>query len=352
MSIDVNPEDDFHVVIDGNVQCMSLESLDNWYQADIIEDSTLIWQQGLGEWMRLDVVLAELENAEPHAPASPLEEDIYFVLVAEGEVKQMSLDLLDDAFRLDVIDENTLVWQPGYTEWIPLRLLIGDEPVEHVSLMPSMAPSAPAASAPSVPPMSTPTYSFGPNLGISAPPVELSVLAQPPAASPWFSRSLVALSCLVVVFAMYRNGVGADAAAEFGQEQQLASLEEKVKKPGRDTPHGLQSWLAELETRYELNQLSETEPVPETPESKPSEASESEKVEKPDAAAKTEAAVEKPATKSEPKPDEAVNAFGAKLENKPAPAKRSAAPVRAYKKPSAHRLPSSGDPNDPMNGAL
>jgi hypothetical protein len=153
---------------------------------------------------------------------------------------------------------------------------------------------------------------------------------------------------------MYRNGVGADAAAELGQEEQLASLEAKVKKPGRDTPHGLQSWLAELEAKYELNQLSETEPVPkavaERPTAADGEKPDNAKVEKTEGQDKTKSA-EKPGSK-DAKSDEAANAFGAKLGDKPAPVKRPAAPARTYKKPSSKRFSSSGDPNDPMNGSL
>lgn len=375
MSIDVNPDEDFHVVIDGRVMAMSLEDLDSWYQKDIIEDATLIWQPGLGEWMRLDTVLAELEQGAPDiASAPPMDEDIYFVLIAEGEVKQMSLDLLADTYRLDVIDEDTLVWQPGYTEWVPLKLLIGDEPEQHVSLMPSMAPAAmPSSSSQShgmapVPMVSSPASSsfanapLSSNWGMSAPPVALSVPATPPAASPWFARSLVALSCLAVVFAMYRNGVGAAAAAEMGQEKELASLEGKLQKPGRDTPHGLDSWLSEINAKYELDALSQTEPVPSEKAkneaaSQPPQTSEEEgkkgapaeeKADQPEGAAteKTE-----PTAKKSGDSDPAA-AFGAKLNNQPAPAKKSAAPVRSYKKPASKKLPTSGDRYDPMNGAL
>ncbi len=177
MTIKVNEEEDFHVVLNGNVVALSLNALDMAYQDDLISEETLIWQEGFGEWTRLDALLAALEEQDgPAEPAAPTDPDTYFVMVAQDEVKQMSLDLLADAYRLDVIDDGTLVWQPGYTEWIPLSVLLG-APEEHVSLAPSLPPprnvahaSAPPTAAelraPSLPPSIG--YGAGPSYSAAA----------------------------------------------------------------------------------------------------------------------------------------------------------------------------------------
>jgi hypothetical protein len=176
MSIDVNPDEDFHVVINGNVLALSLDALSAAYEGEVVQDESLIWQPGLGEWMRLDVVLQHLEQQDgPVEPSAPLDEDTYYVQVAEDEVKQMSLDQLDTAYRADIIDLSTLVWQPGYAEWIPLAVLIGDEPEQnHYSLAPSLAApappayqQAPASHAPSFYPQAVP-QSVAPPAGYAA----------------------------------------------------------------------------------------------------------------------------------------------------------------------------------------
>ncbi len=339
MAINVNPEEDFHVVLNGNVMALPLDRLDDWYQSDIISDETLIWQQGLGEWMRLDLVLAQLEQGVPEiAPAPPLSDDIYFVLVAEGEVKQMSLDLMADSFRLDVIDDETLVWQPGYTEWIPLKLLIGDEPAQHVSVAPSFAPSAP--------------------------PFTFSIPMDAPKASPWFQRALYAAAGVTFALVAYRNGAGLAVAESLGQTARLAQLESGSRAPGPETPHGLDAWLAQVEETYHLADLSETEPVKATKDEASDANAEQEKSEqgketsgsdadlksaKKDSTAEEKAAPETKASESNAK-NPNLGAFSAKLNNEPLPKKAASAPIRKAR--SSGALPSSGNPNDPMNGSL
>jgi hypothetical protein len=50
--------------------------------------------------------------------------------VSSDDVKVMTLEQLDDAFRLDVIDTSTPVWKAGMSTWSPLGLVAGidDEP--------------------------------------------------------------------------------------------------------------------------------------------------------------------------------------------------------------------------------
>jgi hypothetical protein len=45
------------------------------------------------------------------------EAELWFVLLADDEVKRMTLEQLDDAYRLDIVDAKTRVWRPGMREW-------------------------------------------------------------------------------------------------------------------------------------------------------------------------------------------------------------------------------------------
>ena len=47
-------------------------------------------------------------------------EDVWFVAVASDDIKQMSVDQLDEAFRLGVITAETAVWTEGMEAWAPL----------------------------------------------------------------------------------------------------------------------------------------------------------------------------------------------------------------------------------------
>jgi hypothetical protein len=52
--------------------------------------------------------------------ASTASEDVWFVAVASDDIKQMSVDQLDEAFRLGVISAETQVWTEGMESWAPL----------------------------------------------------------------------------------------------------------------------------------------------------------------------------------------------------------------------------------------
>ena len=76
-----------------------------------------------------------------------MDEDLWHVRIAPDEVKQLTLEQLDDLFRLEVIEADTLLWQPGMTEWLPLSVVAGlddDGPeTDKVSIPVSAPPPAP-----------------------------------------------------------------------------------------------------------------------------------------------------------------------------------------------------------------
>src|SRR6187401_3295754 len=68
-------------------------------------------------------------------------EDVWFVAVASDDIKQMTIDQLDEAFRLGVITGETPVWTEGMEAWSPLSQVAdldgdasaGDEPAPAAS---------------------------------------------------------------------------------------------------------------------------------------------------------------------------------------------------------------------------
>jgi hypothetical protein len=69
-------------------------------------------------------------------------EDLWHVRLGPDEVKRLSLEQLDDLFRLDVISADTQVWQEGMEEWLPLSVVagLGEDESESVSIPISQPP--------------------------------------------------------------------------------------------------------------------------------------------------------------------------------------------------------------------
>jgi hypothetical protein len=77
----------------------------------------------------------ESYTARPTGRATEI--SVWHVAVSSDDVKVMTLEQLDDAFRLDVIDTSTPVWKAGMSTWSPLGVVAGidDEPTTaHVSV--------------------------------------------------------------------------------------------------------------------------------------------------------------------------------------------------------------------------
>lgn len=117
------------------------------------------------------------------------DDDLWHVRMAADDVKELTLEQLDDLFRLDLIEPSTLVWQPGMTEWLPLSVVAGlDDPQpEHVSIPVSAPPPAPSArvvpTATGWPPRVETTASSWPPVVTAAPARATSPApAAPPAA--------------------------------------------------------------------------------------------------------------------------------------------------------------------------
>jgi hypothetical protein len=145
----------------------------------------------------------DAEALEPDADDD--DNDMWHVVISEGQVKTITLEQLDDFFRLDVIGVNTKVWGPDMKGWTTLGEALGIEaeeeddgeewisvgtddysnPHEHMTVKQSLPPvpvaplprsagRAPLPHLVAVPEVTPPrTYSHPPKLTpYAAPPVE------------------------------------------------------------------------------------------------------------------------------------------------------------------------------------
>ncbi|HEY6725066.1 MAG TPA: hypothetical protein VI197_13610 [Polyangiaceae bacterium] len=88
-----------------------------------------------------------------------MSEEMWHVQIEPGEVKHLTLEQLDDMFRLDLISADTLVWQPGMEKALPLSVVAGmdddeEEESEVMEIEPELIPE-PAYSSRSAAPAST-----------------------------------------------------------------------------------------------------------------------------------------------------------------------------------------------------
>ncbi len=215
-------------------------------------------------------------------PVAP--EDAWHVAIAPDDVKVVSLEQLDDMFRLSLVDAETRVWQPGMSEWVTLREVAGleDEPAPPKRTHPKppsprsappppqrLAPPAPRSVAPNpfyaepLKPVSyaapvKPLPSFAPAAFAQTAPsvapiasVRPLVVSRNPYPMPQkggaFGRFVVGLALLSGVgVSLYRNDVLRDAARSLHQEGLYAQLEQRLGGPSFGTLRSVEQSTASM----------------------------------------------------------------------------------------------------------
>src|SRR5258706_2662200 len=88
-------------------------------------------------------------------------DEAWHVAVAPDEVKVVSLEQLDDMFRLSLVDSETKVWQHGMSEWVSLGVIAGleDKPAPPKRTHPK-PPSPRSAPPPAQPASVAPASSY------------------------------------------------------------------------------------------------------------------------------------------------------------------------------------------------
>jgi hypothetical protein len=183
--------------------------------------------------------------------------DKWHVALAPGDVKVVSLEQLDDLFRLSIVDAETKVWQDGMSEWQPLRIIAGlDEPAPEPKRTYPKPPSPRSAPPPprpkSVAPSPASFYPEGIALAATQPafvtPIAVQQLASvrpllvtsaPQRAARGaggFGRFLVGLGLIAgVAISLYRNDVVRQAAHSAHQDTLYARLESALGGPAFGT---------------------------------------------------------------------------------------------------------------------
>jgi len=186
--------------------------------------------------------------------------DKWHVALAPGDVKVVSLEQLDDLFRLSIVDAETKVWQDGMSEWQPLRIIAGlDEPAPEPrrthpkppsprSAPPPPSPTRPRSVAPSPASFYPDAIALAPTQPAFAVPIAVQQLASvrplvvssaPQRAAQGgggFGRFLLGLGLVAgVAVSLYRNDVVRQAAHSAHQEALYARLEAAFGGPSFGT---------------------------------------------------------------------------------------------------------------------
>jgi hypothetical protein len=219
---------------------------------------------------------------------SGAEQERFHVRMAPGEVKLLTLDQIDDLFRLEVIDPDTLIRQEGTEQWLPLRVVAGlddddesgvaasvAEPVRSVpppppaplpppprgSLAPPSSATAPFSHSPSFAPppvASGRPAGFAPSPSASAPPPSFAPPFAPLIAPPAFAAPvpppranrvellLLGVSALLgLLVALERNGALAALSVSAGQSTGYLKLEALLGGPGFGTPRAVEALVSQ-----------------------------------------------------------------------------------------------------------
>ncbi|HEY5957256.1 MAG TPA: GYF domain-containing protein, partial [Polyangiaceae bacterium] len=131
-----------------NIKPVTLEQLGDYYRYGTVDGSTLVWTAATNEWTSLAQALGQgsLASAQASDQADDDEpEDPFFVLFGPGDVREITLEQLDDYYRYGVISESTMLWQKGMGEWQSLGKVAGieetPEPIRNAP-EPRLAPTA------------------------------------------------------------------------------------------------------------------------------------------------------------------------------------------------------------------
>jgi hypothetical protein len=218
----------------GDVRTLSLEQLDDFFRIGVIDEQTLVWQSGMKEWAQLSCLIGADEPAE----------ESWYALMGPGDVRTLSLEQLDDFYRLDVINEHTPLWQPGMTQWLPLGMVAGIEPATATHAAPAVTTTqpAPAVTATRQVPVVTATQPAPTSVTTSEAPLYFSIPAPEVKRGSWPLRLAVAAGLLITLF---RNDVAYSVAQAANQRGQYVAAEKQVLGgPSFGTPRAVEALIA------------------------------------------------------------------------------------------------------------
>jgi hypothetical protein len=125
----LDEEDVWHTLLGPNdVRCLSLEQLDDFYRIGVVDERTFLWKRGMPDWKTLETVIAEHPEASLEETEKP-----FHVLMPDGSTRILTVEQLDDFYRVGVIDDSTYLWQEGLSSWQTLASLADPNETETVA---------------------------------------------------------------------------------------------------------------------------------------------------------------------------------------------------------------------------
>ncbi|HEX2879551.1 MAG TPA: hypothetical protein VHO25_08435, partial [Polyangiaceae bacterium] len=198
-------------------------------------------------------------------------EESWFVAFGPNDVRTLSLDQLDDAYRLDVINDETLVCSTTMNKWVPLGVVVGSDAAAAPVVQPSVthgndqlfgrAPYQQPAYSP--PTYATPSYSPAGSASLMPNSMAPAVYDVGPAieyryptrSSRW-GGPLMFLAFCALGFAAFRLGALSHVAGSVGMKQKFAAMTERVLgAPGIETLEGVQLFIDRIGKEYRLDEI-------------------------------------------------------------------------------------------------
>ncbi|MBQ5429042.1 MAG: DUF4339 domain-containing protein [Neisseriaceae bacterium] len=143
----------FYAVNDEQKDAVSTEELYNLFKQGVINDKSLVWQEGMADWLELSQVetlqtaFTALKNQENQTQNKP---DEWFYVLNEQRHGAVGADEIRALIKNGTLNSDSLVWQQGQAEWVALRYC--REFAETLSTVP-----------PKIPPQNTPQAVVQPN---------------------------------------------------------------------------------------------------------------------------------------------------------------------------------------------
>ncbi|HTM44694.1 MAG TPA: hypothetical protein VL137_07045 [Polyangiaceae bacterium] len=160
-------------------------------------------------------------------------DDSWFVAFGPNDVRTLSLEQLDDAYRLDVINDETLVCSTAMNSWVPLGVVAGVR-AETRPNVDSLVPNSMAPAAYDVAPIHHHESST---------------------ASPWSSVFVLVVIC-GGLFVAHRLGQLSRLAGSIGMQAQYSALAARVAgAPDINTLTGTEALLHHLNLMYQIDDL-------------------------------------------------------------------------------------------------
>jgi hypothetical protein len=230
-SVDIEEDESWHVLVGpGDVRVVSLDQLNDMYRLDLIDEQTMVWQDGMQDWRGLGEVLQESAGDEELEE----EDESWHVLMGPSDVRVLSLDQLNDLYRLDLVDDQTMVWRDGMAGWLALGDMLASGSAVYVGPVAIPRSYAPAALAPLT----------------STAPFALSVAPREVRGGGW-ERVLYTLALAAgLVLTLQRNDVLFGAAHALQRDDAYLDAEKRVLGgPAFGTARGVEALIQAVELK-------------------------------------------------------------------------------------------------------